>query len=130
MRAPSIHRPIDDIRPSAGTTHPRPCVIAYTVKQRTTELGIRQALGATAGTVRSLVLRQGVTTTIVGIAIGLVAAGAVARVMQSLLYGVSVFDPITFVGGSVLFIAVAMLACLIPAQRAAGIAPSEALRAD
>ena len=105
-------------------------VIAYTVKQRTTELGIRQALGASAATVRTLVLRQGVATTIIGIAIGLLGAAALARYMQSLLYGVSVFDPITFVGGPIVFVAVAMLACLIPAQRAASVAPSEALRAD
>jgi predicted lysophospholipase L1 biosynthesis ABC-type transport system permease subunit len=105
-------------------------VIAYTVKQRTTELGIRQALGASAGTVRALVLRQGVATTIVGVIIGLLAAAALARVMQSLVYGIGIFDPITFVGGSLVFVAVAMLACLIPAQRAASIAPSEALRAD
>jgi putative ABC transport system permease protein len=105
-------------------------VISYTVTQRTVELGIRQALGADGGRIRAMVLRQGVGLAAIGMVIGLVGAVALGKVMTSLLYGVSEFDPITFVGGCVVFLAVAVLACLLPAQRAANIGPSEALRAE
>jgi ABC-type antimicrobial peptide transport system permease subunit len=105
-------------------------VISYTVTQRTVELGIRQALGADGGRIRGMVLRQGVGLAAIGMVIGLVGAVALGKVMTSLLYGVSEFDPITFVGGCVVFLAVAVLACLLPAQRAANIGPSEALRAE
>jgi ABC-type antimicrobial peptide transport system permease subunit len=105
-------------------------VISYMVTQRTAELGIRQALGASTGAIRAMVLRQGVTLAVLGMVIGLGAALAMGRVMTNLLYGVNAFDPLTFVAGSVVFLLVAMLACLVPAQRAARIAPSEALRGD
>jgi predicted permease len=105
-------------------------VISYTVTQRTVELGIRQALGASGGAIRTMVLRQGVTLTVLGMVIGLAAALAMGRVMKNLLYGVTAFDPITFVGGAAVFLMVAVVACLLPAQRAARISPSEALRAE
>jgi len=105
-------------------------VISYSVSQRTIELGIRQALGAGGGAIRQMVLRQGASLAVVGIGIGLAAAVALGKVMTNLLYGVTVFDPITFVGGSAIFLMVAVLACLIPARRASRIAPSEALRSE
>jgi predicted permease len=105
-------------------------VISYTVTQRTVELGIRQALGADGSRIRGMVLRQGVTLAVVGMVIGLIASVGMGRVMTSLLYGVSEFDPITFASGCVVFLAVAVLASLLPAQRAAKIGPSEALRAE
>jgi ABC-type antimicrobial peptide transport system permease subunit len=105
-------------------------VISYTVTQRAPELGIRQALGASAGAIRGMVVRQGVTIAAIGVAIGLAGALAMGKVMTSLLYGVTAFDPVTLVGGSAFFLGIAVLACLVPAQRAARIAPSEALRSE
>lgn len=105
-------------------------VISYTVTQRTLEFGIRQALGAKASAIRTMVLRQGVALTVVGIVVGLIAALAMGKVMTTLLYGVSAFDPVTFAGGSLVFLAMAVLACLVPARRASRIPPSEALKGD
>lgn len=105
-------------------------VISYTVTQRTIELGIRQALGADGGRIRGMVLRQGVSLALIGMAVGLVGAVAMGKVMTSLLYGVSEFDLVTFASGCAVFLLVAVLACLVPAQRAANIGPSEALRAE
>jgi ABC-type antimicrobial peptide transport system permease subunit len=105
-------------------------VISYVVAQRTLELGIRQALGATSGMLRMTVLRQGIGLAALGLVIGILAATALGRLMANLLFGVEPFDPLTVIGGSAVLLAVALLACLIPAQRAAGIAPSEALRAE
>jgi ABC-type antimicrobial peptide transport system permease subunit len=105
-------------------------VISYVVSQRTLELGIRQALGASSGSLRLMVLRQGVGLTGLGLAIGIAAALALGKVITTLLYGVQAFDPVTFVGGSVVMLAIAGLACLIPAQRAATVPPSHALRAE
>jgi predicted permease len=105
-------------------------VISYMVTQRTSELGIRQALGASAGTIRAMVLRQGITLAALGMVIGLAAALAMGRVMTNLLYAVNAFDPLTFIVGSLVFLVVAVLACLVPARRAARIAPLEALRGE
>ena len=105
-------------------------VISYSVAQRTVEMGIRQALGASAAGLRAMVVRQGVALTAIGMVVGLAAAAAMGRVMTSLLYGVRPFDPITFATGAAVFLGVAVLASLLPAQRAASIAPSEALRAE
>jgi ABC-type antimicrobial peptide transport system permease subunit len=105
-------------------------VISYTETQRRVELGIRQALGASGGAIRRMVVRQGVSLAVLGMLIGLGASLALGKVMTTLLYGVSAFDPITFVGGAFVFFLVAVLAALLPAQRAAKIAPSEALRAE
>jgi len=103
-------------------------VIAHSVRQRTPEIGIRMALGATPGDVLMNMLREGCKLTILGVVIGLIGALALTRVVSTFLYEVSPTDPATFACTSLLFIGVAMLACYIPARRAARIDPMEALR--
>jgi predicted permease len=105
-------------------------VVSYVVSQRTREIGVRMALGATAPSVRGMVIRQGLMLAGLGVVIGLVAAGALSRVMASLLYGVSATDPLTY--GSVAFalVVVSLSASWIPAMRAAGVNPSRALRQE
>jgi putative ABC transport system permease protein len=103
-------------------------VIAYSVAQRTQELGIRIALGATRGDILRLVIGNGLILTLSGIAIGTAASAALTRLMTSLLYDTSATDPLTFVTSAVLFTAVAAAASFIPARRAAAVDPMEALR--
>ena len=103
-------------------------VISYTVTQRTHEIGIRMALGAQMGDVLRLILRQGLALVLIGIVIGLAGALALSRVMESLLFEVSATDPVIFVSISLLLLAVALLACWIPARRAARVDPLVALR--
>jgi predicted permease len=105
-------------------------VIAYSVSQRTREIGVRVALGARPREVVTLILMQGFTLAAVGIVIGVVAAVGTTRVIRSLLFGVSSTDPITFIAAAALIALVAALACYIPARRAALIDPMIALRAD
>ena len=105
-------------------------VISYVASQRTSEIGVRMALGADVGGVRTMILMQGMRLAGIGIVIGLLAAAAMGRLLTSLLYGVSPYDALTLVGGSVIFLAVAILAGVIPAQRAAGTPPAVALLAD
>jgi putative ABC transport system permease protein len=105
-------------------------VTAYTVKQRMRELGIRMALGAQAGDALKLVLLQGLKLAFAGVVIGLTAAFSLTRWMKSLLFEVRPTDPMTFAVIALLLIAVALLACWIPARRAAKVDPMVALRCE
>jgi ABC-type antimicrobial peptide transport system permease subunit len=105
-------------------------VMAYLVNQGTRELGIRMALGASPRNILNLVVRQGMTLAVAGVAIGLVAAFLLTRLIQNLLFGVNASDPITFAGISFLLAIITLLACYIPARRAARIDPLISLRCD
>jgi putative ABC transport system permease protein len=102
-------------------------VLAQSVSQRTHEIGIRMALGAQARDVLKLVVRQGMSLTAVGIAVGLLGAFALTRLLASLLFGIGATDPNTFIWIPILLAAVSFLACFIPARRAAKLDPIKAL---
>ena len=103
-------------------------VLAYTVTQRTREIGLRMALGAAGGKVRGMILRQVVRMTLIGGTLGLVAASFLGRAAESLLFGLEGSDPFVFVTVAVLLVGVALGAGYVPAQRASRIDPMEALR--
>jgi predicted permease len=103
-------------------------VMSYTVSERTHELGLRRALGASAGSVVGMVVRQGMLVAAIGIGVGVFTALWVTRLMGTVLYDVGVRDPITFVGVPVLLAIVAVAASVVPARRAVVVEPITALR--
>jgi ABC-type antimicrobial peptide transport system permease subunit len=105
-------------------------VMAYSVAQRTREIGIRMAIGAGAGDEARLVMRQGLTLVLIGTAVGLGGALAASRLLRGILYGGQVVDPVTFVTVPVVLVAVAALASWLPARRAASVDPMIALRQE
>jgi putative ABC transport system permease protein len=105
-------------------------VVAYGVAQRTREIGVRVALGAATADVSSLILREGLQTTLTGVAIGVVGSLAATQAIRTLLFGVEPTDPLTFAGVAIGLTFVAGLACYIPARRAARVDPMVALRTD
>jgi putative ABC transport system permease protein len=105
-------------------------VLACVVSQRTREVGIRMALGAQRRDVLRDVLALGLRLALPGVALGLAGAWAVSRLLQSQLFGVTGFDPVTYAGSAVLLLLAALVACYVPARRAASVNPTEALRAE
>jgi putative ABC transport system permease protein len=103
-------------------------VLAYSVSQRTSEIGIRMALGASRASVLTMVLGQGLRMTAIGLAIGLALALGVTRVMSGILFGISPTDPATFTAILLLLGTIALLACYLPARRATRVDPMVALR--
>ena len=102
-------------------------VMAYTVSQRTQEIGVRVAMGASPGAVVRMIVGQGFALAVTGVGLGLIAALAVSRVMQGLLFDVESADPLTFMAAPLLLLIAALTACYLPARKAARISPITAL---
>ena len=105
-------------------------LLSYTVAQRRREIGVRMALGAQPGDIVTLVVRQGTALVAVGAVTGLLAAAAASRILDSFLFGVTTADRVTFVGAPLSLAAVALVACWLPARRAARVDPMDTLRAE
>jgi putative ABC transport system permease protein len=105
-------------------------VISYSVSQRTREFGIRMALGAESRSVLRMVIYQGMKVTVVGLGLGLVGSLALARVLESLVFEVSPTDPVILASVVISLLAVAILACVVPARRATRVDPLIALRSE
>jgi len=105
-------------------------VLAYVVADRTREIGVRMALGATAGAVRRMVVSQGAKVVLDGTVVGLAAALASTRFLKALLYQVDALDPVVFVAMSLMMLAIGMLASYVPARRASNVDAVESLRND
>lgn len=103
-------------------------VMAYSVSRRTREIGVRVALGASSGDVLNMILGHGLRTILIGVAMGIIGSLALTRTVQSLLFGVTATDPLTFAGVTLLLVGTALLACYVPARRATRIDPMVALR--
>jgi ABC-type antimicrobial peptide transport system permease subunit len=103
-------------------------LLAYSVEQRTHEIGIRVAIGAEAGQIRSMVVGEGLRLALIGVAIGLAVALALAQSIASFLFGVEPWDPLVFAAMPLLLLAVALLAVWLPARRASRVDPIVALR--
>ena len=105
-------------------------VLSYSVSQRRRELGVRAALGASRRALVGLVLREGLTVTGVGAALGLLTAAGATRTMQYSLFGIATLDPLSFVAAPLMLLPIAVAACVIPALRAARVNPSVVLRGE
>jgi ABC-type antimicrobial peptide transport system permease subunit len=105
-------------------------VLAYTVRQRVREIGIRMALGAPVKGVLSMIVVEGLKPTLIGVVLGLAMAAGLVRVMATLLFGVSQHDPGTFSGVAIIMIAVGVIATLVPAYRATRVDPIVTLRSE
>ena len=103
-------------------------VLAYSANQRTREIGLRMALGAQPGNILRLIVREGMRFALIGVGVGLVCSIGFGRAVSTLVYGVSIHDPATFVGVAILLTGVALAACVFPARRAARVDPMVALR--
>jgi len=105
-------------------------VISYSVAQRTREIGVRMALGATRGSIAGLIVGDGIRLALIGIAVGVLGALAATRFIQSLLYGVSRLDPFSFGAGAILLLATSVAACVVPMLRATSVDPAIAVRGE
>ena len=105
-------------------------VLSYNVSQRRRELGVRAALGAAQSDLVRLVIREGLGATAIGLALGLIAAAALTRLMQSVLFGIGPLDAVAFAAAPLILLPIALAACLLPARRAARTNPIEALRSE
>jgi ABC-type antimicrobial peptide transport system permease subunit len=105
-------------------------VLAYQIGERTTEFGVRLALGAPARSIVGAVLKQGMMPTVAGVGIGVAVAAVLTRGMTSLLFGITPLDPVTYLVVVALLVTAALVACAVPARRARRVDPGVALRAE